>query len=110
MKHLCHAAVILFATIEEDHEIYRADATRVICRTGGWKIKTVFINGEMTLSLELTRPCNNPQTRHKHSTAQHAWPSRQWLFLQKLMVFAAQIWPECVLEWKLALNHKYLSY
>ena len=38
---------------KEDHEIYRADATHLlICRTGGWKIKTVFINGEMTLSLD----------------------------------------------------------
>ena len=37
----------------EDHEIYRADATHLlIYRAGGWKIKTVFINGEMALSLD----------------------------------------------------------
>ena len=36
-----------------DHEIYRADATHLlIYRADGWKIKTVFINGEMTLSLD----------------------------------------------------------
>ena len=38
---------------KEDHEIYRADATHLLIqRAGGWKIKTVFINGEMTLSLD----------------------------------------------------------
>ena len=38
---------------QEDHEIYRADATHLLTyRAGGWKIKTVFINGEMTLSLD----------------------------------------------------------
>ena len=38
---------------QEDHEIYRADATHLlIYRHGGWRIKTVFINGEMTLGLD----------------------------------------------------------
>ena len=38
---------------KEDHEIYRADATHLlIYRHGGWRIKTVFINGEMTLGLD----------------------------------------------------------
>ena len=38
---------------KEDHEIYRADATHLLTyRADGWKIKTVFINGEMTLSLD----------------------------------------------------------
>ena len=38
---------------KQDHEIYRADATHLlIYRADGWKIKTVFINGEMTLSLD----------------------------------------------------------
>jgi hypothetical protein len=38
---------------KENQEIYRADATHLlIYRAGGWKIKTVFINGEMTLSLD----------------------------------------------------------
>ena len=38
---------------KEDQEIYRADATHLlIYRACGWKIKTVFINGEMTLSLD----------------------------------------------------------
>ena len=38
---------------KKDHEIYRADATHLLIkRVGGWKIKTVFINGEMTLSLD----------------------------------------------------------
>ena len=38
---------------KEDHEIYRADATHLlIYRACRWKIKTVFINGEMTLSLD----------------------------------------------------------
>ena len=38
---------------KKDHEIYRADATHLLIqRAGGWKIKTVFINGEMTLSLD----------------------------------------------------------
>ena len=37
----------------EGHEIYRADATHLLlCRATGWKVKTVFINGEMTLSLD----------------------------------------------------------
>ena len=37
----------------EGHEIYRADATHLLlCRAVGWKIKTVFVNGEMTLSLD----------------------------------------------------------
>ena len=35
------------------HEIYRADATHLLLyRAAGWTIKTVFINGEMTLSLD----------------------------------------------------------
>ena len=35
------------------HEIYRADATHLLLfRAAGWRIKTVFINGEMTLSLD----------------------------------------------------------
>ena len=38
---------------KKDHEIYRADATHLLTyRADGWKIKTVFINGEMTLSLD----------------------------------------------------------
>ena len=38
---------------EEDREIYRADATHLlIYRPGGWRIKTVFINGEMILGLD----------------------------------------------------------
>ena len=38
---------------KKDHEIYRADATHLLIkRAAGWKIKTVFINGEMTLSLD----------------------------------------------------------
>ena len=38
---------------KKDHEIYRADATHLLIqRAGGWKIQTVFINGEMTLGLD----------------------------------------------------------
>ena len=38
---------------KKDHEIYRADASHLLIqRAGGWKIKTVFINGEMTLGLD----------------------------------------------------------
>ena len=39
---------------KEDQEIYRADATHLLIYRagGGWKIKTVFINGGMTLSLD----------------------------------------------------------
>ena len=37
----------------DDHEIYRADATHLLLfRAAHWRIKTVFINGEMTLSLD----------------------------------------------------------
>ena len=37
----------------EGHEIYRADATHLLlCRATGWKVKTLFINGEMTLSCD----------------------------------------------------------
>ena len=37
----------------EGHEIYRADATHLLlCRATAWKVKTVFIHGEMTLSLD----------------------------------------------------------
>ena len=37
----------------EDREIYRADATHLLLRRdNAWKVQTIFINGEMTLSLE----------------------------------------------------------
>ena len=36
----------------ENREIYRADATHLLLhRHQAWKIKTIFINGEMTLKL-----------------------------------------------------------
>ena len=43
-----------FSRLSTDgQEIYRADATHLLLhRAAGWKIKTVFINGEMTLSAD----------------------------------------------------------
>ena len=43
-----------FSRLSTDgHEIYRADATHLLLlRAAGWRIKTVFINGEMTLSAD----------------------------------------------------------